>query len=311
VTAYFLRRVLASVPVMLFVAVFVFLLLRLVPGDPAQTLLGDAQAAPERIAALGLDASLPRQFLQWIAKVVRGDFGMSMMSNRPVMEVIAQRLPPTAALVAVTILLTVWIAVPLGVLAAWRHGKLVDRIVMACSVVCVSVPVFIIGYGLIETFAVRLHWFPVQGYQPLSMGLGQFVHRLTLPGLALASISVALVARMTRASMLEVLREDYVRTARAKGLGESIVLFRHALRNAAIPILTVIGTGFAMMISGVVVVETVFNIPGLGRLIVDAALARDYPLIQAMILLTAATCVVIHLLVDLSYAATDPRIRCA
>jgi len=312
VISYVLRRLLASVPVMLFVAVFVFALLRLTPGDPAQMILGD-QATPEQVAAirahLGLDAPLPQQFAHWIANVLRGDFGTSLISTQPVLEMIVQRLPPTVALATVAIALTILIAVPLGVLAAWRHGKLMDKAVMAFSVVCFSVPIFVIGYILIGTFAVRLNWFPVQGYRPLSMGLGQFAHRIVLPSLALASIYVALVARMTRATMLDVLREDYVRTARAKGLREPIVLFRHALRNAAIPILTVIGTGFAMMISGVVVTETVFNIPGLGRLVVDAVLARDYPLIQAIILLTAATYVVINLLVDLSYAVTDPRIR--
>jgi peptide/nickel transport system permease protein len=198
---------------------------------------------------------------------------------------------------------------PLGVLAAWRHGGLVDRFVMALSVLGFSVPIFVIGYVLIAIFAVNLKWFPVQGYKPLADGFGPFFHRILLPGLALSSFYIALVSRMTRASMLEVLREDYVRTARAKGLGERIVLFRHALRNAAIPILTVIGTGFAMMVSGVVVTETVFNIPGLGRLVVDGVLARDYPLIQAIILLTAGTYVLINLLIDLSYALTDPRIR--
>jgi peptide/nickel transport system permease protein len=310
--SFFLRRVLASLPVMLFVAVFVFLLLRLAPGDPAQMILGD-QATPEQIAAirehLGLNEPLPRQFVHWISSIVSGDFGTSLISDQPVIEMIGQRLEPTLALALVAIALTVLISVPLGVLAAWQHGKLVDRAVMVFSVVCFSVPIFVIGYILIGTFAVRLNWFPVQGYRPISAGIGQFAHRVVLPGLALASIYIALVARMTRASMLEVLREDYVRTARAKGLAEYTVLFRHALRNAAIPILTVIGTGFAMMVSGVVVTETVFNVPGLGRLVVDAVLARDYPLIQAIILLTAGTYVVINLLVDLSYAMTDPRIR--
>lgn len=310
--SYFLRRLLAAVPVMFFVALFVFLLLRLAPGDPAQMILGD-QATPEQIAAirdhLGLNQPLLQQFLQWMSSILRGDFGDSLISSRPVIEMIGQRLGPTIALAVFAMILTVVISVPLGVVAAWRHGKLIDRAVMAFSVVCFSVPIFVIGYILIGIFAVELKWFPVQGYRPLSAGFGQFIHRIFLPGLALASIYIALVARMTRASMLEVLREDYVRTARAKGLAEHLVLFRHALRNAAIPILTVVGAGFAMMISGVVVTETVFNIPGLGRLVVDAVLARDYPLIQAIILLTAGTYVVINLLIDLSYALTDPRIR--
>ncbi len=310
--SYFLRRLLAAVPVMFFVALFVFLLLRLAPGDPAQMILGD-QATPDQLAAirehLGLNQPLPQQFLHWLANVLSGDFGTSLISSRPVLDMIGQRLGPTLALALVAMGLTVIISVPLGVLAAWQHTKLIDRAIMVFSVVCFSVPIFVIGYVLIGLFAVELNWFPVQGYKPLADGVGAFASRIFLPGLALASIYIALVARMTRASMLEVLREDYVRTARAKGMAESIVLFRHALRNAAIPILTVIGTGFAMMVSGVVVTETVFNIPGLGRLVVDAVLARDYPLIQAIILLTAGTYVVINLLVDLSYAITDPRIR--
>ncbi|MDR5653265.1 ABC transporter permease [Ruixingdingia sedimenti] len=309
---YFIRRLLLAVPVMLFVALFVFLLLRLTPGDPAQAIAGD-HATPEQIAAirdsLGLDRPLAGQFVAWIGNMLTGDFGNSLISQRPVLEMIGQRIGPTLALAVVAMALTVVISVPLGILAAWRHGGLIDRAVMAFSVLGFSVPIFVTGYVLIGVFAVNLKWLPVQGYKPLAEGLGPFLYRIILPGLALASIYIALVSRMTRASMLEVLREDYVRTARAKGLPEALVLFRHALRNAAIPILTVVGTGFAMMVSGVVVTETVFNIPGLGRLVVDAVLARDYPLIQAIILLTAAAYVVINLLIDLSYALTDPRIR--
>jgi len=310
--SYFLRRLLMAIPVMFFVAVFVFLLLRLTPGDPAQAIAGD-HALPEQLEeirqSLGLNEPLTIQFATWIGHMAQGDFGRSLISDRPVLEMIGQRLGPTIALALVAMAMTLLIALPMGVLAAWRHGGMTDRLVMAVSVIGFSVPIFVIGYVLIGVFAVNLRWFPVQGYKSLADGLWPFVHRIFLPGLALASIYIALISRMTRASMLEVLREDYVRTARAKGLPEGIVLFRHALRNAAIPILTVVGTGFAMMISGVVVTETVFNIPGLGRLVVDAVLARDYPLIQAIILLTAGTYVLINLLIDLSYALTDPRIR--
>lgn len=309
---YFLRRLLMAFPVMFFVALFVFLLLRLTPGDPAQAIAGD-QATPEQLAAiresLGLNAPLLTQLTTWFGSLLQGDFGHSLMSRRPVLELIGQRLGPTFALASVAMALTIVISLPLGVLAAWRHGGVVDRLVMSFSVIGFSVPIFVIGYILIGVFAVHLRWFPVQGYTPISEGFLPFLHRIFLPGLALSSIYIALVSRMTRASMLEVLREDYVRTARAKGLPEVVVLFRHALRNAAIPILTVIGIGFAMMISGVVVTETVFNIPGLGRLVVDAVLARDYPLIQAIILLTAGVYVLINLLIDFSYALTDPRIR--
>lgn len=309
---YFVRRLLMAIPVMFFVALFVFLLLRLTPGDPAQAIAGD-HATPDQLNAirqsLGLDQPLASQFVTWVGNMSMGDFGKSLISQRPVLEMIGQRIGPTLALAVMAMTLTVLISLPLGVLAAWRHGGLVDRLVTSFSVLGFSVPIFVIGYILIGVFAVHLRWFPVQGYKPMADGLWPFVHRIFLPGLALASIYIALVSRMTRASMLEVLREDYIRTARAKGLSEMIVLFRHALRNAAIPILTVVGTGFAMMISGVVVTETVFNIPGLGRLVVDAVLARDYPLIQAIILLTAGSYVLINLVIDLSYALTDPRIR--
>lgn len=309
---YFLRRVLAAVPVMLVVALFVFLLLRLSPGDPAAIIAGD-MASPEQLAAiresLGLNLPLYRQFFVWIWQLLQGDFSTSLMAHTPVLNMIGQRLEPTLSLALVAIVFTILISVPLGVLAAWKHGSWIDNLVMSTSVLGFSIPVFVIGYVLITVFALELKWLPVQGFRSIADGIGPFAQRIVLPALTLSSVYVALVARMTRASMLEVLGEDYIRTARAKGLAEVHVLFRHALRNAMIPILTVIGTGFALMISGVVVTESVFNIPGLGRLIVDAVLARDYPVIQGMILLTSGVYVVINLLIDLSYAISDPRIR--
>lgn len=310
--SYFLRRLVAAIPVMLVVAVFVFMLLRLTPGDPAAIIAGD-MATPEQLArirsALGLDLPLYQQFGAWAWQLLQGNLGTSLMSQTAVTGMIAQRLEPTLSLAIVAIIFTVLIAVPLGVIAAWRHGSFLDNFVMSSSVVGFSVPVFVIGYVLIQLFAIELKWLPVQGFRSLFDGVGPFASRIVLPALTLSSIYIALIARMTRASMLEVLDEDYIRTARAKGLGERAVLFRHALRNAAVPIITVIGSGFALMVSGVVVTESVFNIPGLGRLIVDAVLARDYPVIQALILLTAGVYVVINLLVDLSYAISDPRIR--
>ena len=310
--SYFLRRVLAAIPVMLVVALFVFLLLRLSPGDPAAIIAGD-MASPEQLAAiresLGLNQPLYRQFFVWIWQLLQGDFSISLMAHTPVLSMIAQRVEPTLSLALVAIMFTIVISVPLGVLAAWKHGSWIDNLVMSTSVLGFSIPVFVIGYVLITVFALELKWLPVQGFRSITEGIGPFAQRIVLPALTLSSVYVALVARMTRASMLEVLGEDYIRTARAKGLAEGHVLFRHALRNAMIPILTVIGTGFALMISGVVVTESVFNIPGLGRLIVDAVLARDYPVIQGMILLTSGVYVVINLLIDLSYAISDPRIR--
>ncbi|SDY78596.1 ABC transporter permease [Citreimonas salinaria] len=309
---YILKRLLATIPVLLIVAIFVFLLLRLTPGDPAAILAGDAAtpAQLERIRdRLGLNDPLHIQFVTWFGQMLKGDLGTSLISNTDVLDMVRDRLGPTINIAVMTIIISVALAVPMGVIAAWRHRTWIDFAVMSFSVLGFSVPVFVIGYILIQVFAIELRWVPVQGYASPSDGIGAFFSRAILPSLTLATIYVALIARMTRASMLEVLGEDYVRTARAKGVRENVVLFRHALRNAAVPILTIIGTGFALLISGVVVTESVFNIPGIGRLTVDAILARDYPVIQAMILLTAGIYVMVNLIVDVSYSFFDPRIR--
>jgi peptide/nickel transport system permease protein len=309
---YLLRRVFAAIPVMGVVALVVFLLLRLTPGDPAAVLAGD-NATPvqlERIrTSLGLNEPLYIQFITWINKLLHGDLGVSLISNVPVLKMIGQRVEPSISLAVATIILSVLVAVPLGVIAAWKQGTWIDRFVMGLSVLGFSVPVFVIGYVLMQIFAIDHRWLPVQGYKSIFDGFGPFFQRIVLPTLSLSFIYVALIARMTRTSMLDVLGEDYVRTARAKGIGEIPVLFRHALRNAAVPVITVIGTGFALLISGVVVTESVFNIPGIGRLTVDAVLARDYPVIQAMILLTSLLYVTINLLIDVAYTLLDPRIR--
>ncbi|PZA10012.1 ABC transporter permease [Rhodopseudomonas palustris] len=309
---YLIRRLLAAIPVMGVVALFVFLLLRLTPGDPAAIIAGDS-ATPEQLmrirATLGLNEPLYVQFFTWVGRLLHGDLGVSLISQVPVLKMIGQRIEPTITVALATIVLSVIVAVPLGVVAAWKHGTWIDRFVMGLSVIGFSVPVFVIGYVLIQVFAIELRWFPVQGFRSLSRGLGPFVERLVLPTLTLSFIYVALIARMTRAAMLDVLGEDYVRTARAKGITESRVLLRHALRNAAVPVITVIGTGFALLISGVVVTESVFNLPGIGRLTVDAVLARDYPVIQGMILLTSGIYVGVNLLIDLAYTLLDPRIR--
>ena len=309
---YLLRRVLSAIPVMGVVALFVFLLLRLTPGDPAAILAGD-NATPEQLerirVSLGLDQPLYTQFFAWIGSLLHGDLGTSLSSNQPVLKLIGQRIEPSIAVAISTIILSVAIAVPLGVIAAWKRGTLIDRFVMGLSVIGFSVPVFVIGYVLIQIFAIELRWLPVQGYRSIGAGFGPFFERLILPTITLSFIYVALIARMTRASMLDVLGEDYVRTARAKGIGEAGVLLRHALRNAAIPVITVIGTGFALLISGVVVTESVFNLPGIGRLTVDAVLSRDYPVIQGLILLTSGVYLGVNLLIDVAYTLLDPRIR--
>jgi len=309
---YLLRRLLAAIPVMGVVALFVFLLLRLTPGDPAAILAGD-NASPEQLerirTSLGLNEPIYLQFVNWINQLLHGDLGVSLISHVPVLKLIGQRVEPTLSVAIATIILSIIVAVPLGVLAAWKHGTWIDRFVMGLSVLGFSVPVFVIGYVLIKVFALDLRWVPVQGFKSLSAGFGPFFERIILPTCTLSFIYVALIARMTRAAMLDVLGEDFVRTARAKGVNEVAVLLRHALRNAAVPVITVIGTGFALLISGVVVTESVFNLPGIGRLTVDAVLARDYPVIQGMILVTSFIYVAVNLAIDLAYSLLDPRIR--
>jgi len=310
--SFLLRRLLATLPVLGVVAVLVFLMLRLTPGDPAAVLAGD-QATTEQIAMiranLGLDRSIPEQFVIWFGHLLQGDLGQSYYYKVPVTELIAQRLEPTLSLAVVTITLAVLIAVPLGVVAAWRFGGWLDRGVMAFSVLGFSVPVFVSAYLLIWLVSLKLGWLPVQGYKRLSEGLGPWLYHLTLPAITLSLIYIALIARVTRASVLETLGEDYIRTARAKGLPEVLVLQRHALANAAVPIITVIGIGIALLIGGVVVTESVYAVPGLGRLTVDAVLARDFPTVQGVILLFSFVYVLVNLLVDLSYVFFDPRIR--
>jgi peptide/nickel transport system permease protein len=311
-TTYILKRLLATIPVMGVVAVFVFFLLRFAPGDPAAIIAGD-DATVEQIAAvrakLGLDRPVLEQFGLWLWGMLQGDFGTSIFSNLPVTRLIAQRVEPTLALTLSTLLVAVALAIPLGVLAAARARRLTDRLVMLFSVMGFAMPVFLVGYVLIYIFAMRLGWLPVQGYVPLSQGVWPWAERLILPSLALGITYMALIARITRASMLEVLSQDYIRTANAKGLSTSRVLLLHALKNASVPIVTVIGIGIALLISGVVITETVFNVPGLGRLTVDAVLKRDYPIVQGLIIVFAGVKVLVNLLIDISYAFLDPRIR--
>jgi peptide/nickel transport system permease protein len=310
--SYIVRRLIATLPVMLIVAILVFLMLRLTPSDPAAIIAGDnanAEQVAEIRRRLGLDQPILTQFVIWASKIAQGDFGESFFFKKQVAELIADRVEPTLSLAALTIALAVVIAVPLGVLGAYKQGSWLDRIVMGFSVLGFSVPVFVIGYVLIYVFAIKLNWLPVQGYQRLALGVGGWFQRLILPALTLSVIYIALIARIARTSVLEVLNEDYIRTARAKGQTEFKVLARHALANAAVPIVTVIGLGIALLIGGVVVTESVYTIPGLGRLTVDAVLARDYPTIQAVILLFSFVYVLINLAVDLAYTVFDPRIR--
>lgn len=305
-------RLLSVLPVAACVVTIVFLLLHLAPGDPAALVAGD-QATPERIASirarLHLDQPLHVQFGIWLGNLAALDLGRSVFSDQPVARLIGLRLEPTLMLALTTTILSVLVAVPLGVLAAWKARGVVDRLAMGLSVLGFSVPVFVVGYGLIYLFSITLGWFPVQGYKPLSTGLWSCLNSLVLPSVALAFVFAALVARVTRAAMLETLAEDYVRTARAKGVGSSRVLLLHALKNAGVPIMTVIGISFAALVGGVVVTESVFNIPGVGRLTIDAILNRDYPVVQGILLLFSGLLIGVNLVVDLSYALFDPRVR--
>jgi peptide/nickel transport system permease protein len=312
VFAYVIRRVLAIIPVMGVVALFVFSLLYLAPGDPAAVIAGDLATVDDIIrirAKLGLDEPFHIRFGTWLWAVLHGDLGISIFTNLPVTRLIGQRVEPTVALTLFTLLVAVAFAVPMGVLAAWKAGGWIDRAVMGFAVVGFSVPIFVLAYLLIFGLSLGLDLFPVQGYRSIRDGFGPFISHLVLPSFALGVTYIALIARITRASMLDVLAQDYIRTAQAKGLATGKVLLGHALKNAAVPIITIIGIGVALLISGVVVTETVFAIPGIGRLTVDAILRRDYPIIQGVILIFSAVYVLINLAVDISYAFLDPRIR--
>ncbi|MFM9428104.1 peptide/nickel transport system permease protein [Variovorax sp. GrIS 2.14] len=308
---YTLRRIAATLPVMLFVAVLVFMLIHIAPGDPAALVAGD-MASTEDVARLrtsmGLDQSLWVQFFTWLGQVVSGNLGTSIFTQVPVAELLIARLEPTASIAVITIVLAMGVGIPLGVLAAYRAGSWVDRCVMLFAVLAFSLPAFLVGYLLIFAFSVQLHWFPVQGYVRFAEDPKGWLIALTLPCINLALVYVALITRMTRATVLEVLGEDYIRTARAKGLGINAVLL-HALRNAAVPIATTVGAGVALLIGGVVVVETVFAIPGVGRLVVDSVQRHDFPVLQSVLLVSAAVYVLVNLLIDLSYRLFDPRIQ--
>jgi len=309
---YILRRMISAIAVMAMVGIFVFLLIRLAPGDPAAVLAGPA--ATEQMVAnireqLGLNDPLPVQFAHWMLEILGGDFGTSIFSGRLVLDLLAQRLEPTLSLSLLTLALSVTVGASFGILAAWRVGGLVDRLLLVFSAFGYSVPVFVIGYFLVYLLAIGTGWLPVQGYAPIGDGLSRWFAHLILPTVTLSVPYIAFVARIARASMLEVLTEDYMRTAAAKGASSYAMLFHHALKNAGVPILTVIGLSFAYLIGGVVLTETVFNIPGIGRLVVDAINNRDYPIIQSVLIITSGLYVLINLAVDLAYTLIDPRIR--
>ncbi|WP_454692670.1 ABC transporter permease [Achromobacter aloeverae] len=310
--AYILKRIGATVPVLAMVGVFVFGLLFVAPGDPAAIVAGD-QASPADIAriraAMGLDRPFLVQLGEWFWNILHGDLGKSIFNSLPVAQLIHTRLGPTLSLMTVTLVISIVVAVPLGVLAAWKAGTWIDRGIMALAVLGFSTPVFVLGYVLSFSVSLKLGWLPVQGYTTLDHGVWPWLRNLLLPSISLGFIYIALIARVTRATMLEVLQQDYIRTAAAKGLGQQAILYVHALKNASVPIATAIGIGVALLIGGAVVTESVFAIPGLGRLTVDAILQRDYPVIQGVVLVCSFAYVLVNLLIDVLYSVLDPRIR--
>ena len=309
---YVLRRLLALIPVALVVATVAFVLMHLAPGDPASVIAGPDATRDDvkRIERqLGLDAPLPMQLARWYGRLVQGDLGQSIFLRKPVTEAILDRVEPTLLLTVSAIVIAIIIGVPAGVIAAHHHNKTTDQVLMVLALVGVSIPNFLLGLLFILFFSVWLGWFPVAGYSPLEYGWLKTMRSLVLPAFALGLVQSALIARIARSSMLDVLREQFITAGRAKGLGERAVIYKHAFKNALIPTMTIIGISFAILISGAVVVETVFNIPGLGRLIISAVLRRDYPVIQGVVLCIAGVYMLINLAVDLSYLIVDPRVK--
>ena len=310
---YLVKRILSLIPVLIIVSVVIFFLIHLTPGDPARTMLGD-QATEEDIAALreslGLNDPLPVQYLDWVKNVFHGDLGDSIFMNEPMTKIILDHIGPTVALTIYALIIALLIAIPLGITSARHRGRIQDQLISAFSMLGISIPSFLMGLFLILIFAVKLRILPDAGYKPIGeYGFGTFIRYLTLPAISLGLMQAALITRMTRSSVLEVLNMDYIKMARAKGLKERIIVMKHAFRNALLPIITVIGQSFIALLSGAAVVETVFNIPGVGQLVVNSVERRDYEVIQAIVLVIAVINVVINLVVDLLYATADPRVR--
>lgn len=310
--SYILKRILSLIPVLLVVSIVIFSIVHLTPGDPARVTLGP-EASPDQVAALreqmGLNRPIVVQYLSWLSGVARGDFGDSIFMKMPVTQAIANHAAPTLSLAILAQLFTIIVAIPLGIFAARKRGTFFDQGVMGITLIGMAIPSFLLGLLLVLLVGVELGWLPVAGYRPLSAGIGEHLKYLILPAVSLGTIQSALIARMTRSSMLDVLRVDYIRTAKAKGMKERRIIYRHALRNAAMPILTVIGVTFGGLVTGAVVTETIFNVPGLGQLIVNSITRRDYAVIQGVVLFVTLIYVLLNLLIDLLYGVVDPRVR--
>ncbi|MGH7390851.1 MAG: ABC transporter permease [Candidatus Rokuibacteriota bacterium] len=311
-TTYIARRLLALIPVALVVATVAFVLIHLAPGDPASIIAGpdaSAEDVQQISRQLGLDRPLWSQLLHWYGRLLQGDFGRSIFLRKPVLEAILDRVEPTLLLTVCATVIAILIGVPSGVISARYHNSTTDQAFMVMALVGISVPNFLLGLLFVLVFGVWLGWFPVAGYVPLEYGWPGTLRSLVMPAFALGMVQSALIARITRSAMLDVLREQYITAGRAKGLGEPVVVYKHALRNALVPTVTIIGISVAVLLSGAVVVETVFNIPGLGRLIISAVLRRDYPVVQGVVLCVAGLYMLVNLAVDLSYLLIDPRVK--
>ena len=312
-TNYILKRIIALIPIMFIVGLFVFFIIHLIPGNPAAMMLGP-EATPEEIDAfskiMGLDRPIPIQFVEWISNVIKGDFGTSLFfQGQQVTKVVFEHFKVTLTLTVLGVILAIILGIITGVIAAINHNNLLDRIIMVITSAGVSIPNFWLGLMLVLFFSIRLSLLPPAGFKPLSAGLGESLKYLILPAITLAFGQTSLIARMTRSNMLEVLRSDYVRTARSKGLSELMVNYKHALKNVLIPVITIIGLSFANLMGGAVVTEQIFNIPGVGRLLIKSVFTRDYPVIEGIVLYIAAMWVIINLVTDVLYVIIDPRIE--
>lgn len=310
--SYILKRVLSMIPVLFIVATIVFFLIHLVPGDPAAVILGP-EATPQEVEQLreqlGLNKPIYEQFFSWFGGLFQGDLGDSIYMRKPVLEAFSDHIGPTLSLALLAQGISILIAIPIGVLAAKKRGTSVDRVFMLIAMIGLSLPSFLLGLLLMLLFGVHLKWLPAAGYQPISAGIWEHIRYMILPAFALGTIQAAVIARMTRSSMLDVLSMNYIKTAKAKGLKQRVIIYKHAFRNAFIPILTILGETFGSLITGAVVTETVFNLPGIGQLVVNAIVRRDYEVIQGTILIMAMMYLLLNLLIDLLYGVIDPRVR--
>ncbi len=310
--AYVIKRILSMIPVLLIVAIFVFFLIHLIPGNPAAVMLGP-DATPKEIESLrielGLDLPIYQQFYEWFVNVIKGDLGNSLYMKMPVLQAFVEHIGPTLSLAILAQGFSILIAIPIGIVAAKRKGTIVDRTFMIIAMLGMSIPSFLLALLLMIVFGVKLNWLPVAGYGSLSAGLWEYVKYLILPAISLGAIQAAVISRMTRSSMIDILSMNYIKTAKAKGVKQKYVIYKHAFKNALIPILTILGETFGSLVTGAVVTETVFNLPGLGQLIVNAVIRRDYAVIQGAILLIAVIYLLLNLIIDLLYGVVDPRVR--